>query len=54
MVKRAFSLVRFRSLPGNSREISSIFLAMVIGLAVGMGYIGLAGILLLVVSGARE
>jgi len=51
-VMGAFSLVRFRSLPGNSREISSIFLAMVIGLAVGMGYIGVAGILLLVVSGA--
>lgn len=35
----AFSLVRFRSIPGNSREIVSIFFAMAIGLAVGMGHI---------------
>lgn len=35
----AFSLVRFRSIPGTSREISNIFFAMVVGLATGMGYI---------------
>ena len=35
----AFSLVRFRSMPGNSREITSIFLAMTLGLAIGMGQI---------------
>ena len=34
-VMGAFSLVRFRSLPGNSREISSIFFAMAVGLATG-------------------
>ena len=33
----AFSLVRFRSLPGTSKEIMSIFFAMAIGLATGMG-----------------
>ena len=49
-VMGAFSLVRFRSAPGNSREISSIFLAMAIGLADGMGYLG-AAIVLLAVSG---
>ena len=49
-VMGAFSLVRFRSVPGNSREISSIFLAMAVGLADGMGYIGAAGILLVVVA----
>ena len=38
----AFSLVRFRSVPGTAREISSIFFAMGIGLANGMGYIGFA------------
>lgn len=38
-VMGAFSLVRFRSLPGSSREISGIFFAMVIGLATGMGYL---------------
>lgn len=47
-VMGAFSLVRFRSAPGNSREISSIFLAMAIGLAVGMGYLGAAAALLAV------
>lgn len=35
----AFSLIRFRSVPGNSRDISTIFLAMTVGLAMGMGYI---------------
>ncbi len=43
-VMGAFSLVRFRSVPGNSREIASIFLAMAVGLATGMGYLGVAGI----------
>ena len=38
-VMGAFSLVRFRSLPGNAREIGSIFLAMALGLAAGMGYL---------------
>lgn len=36
----AFSLVRFRSVPGSAKEIGAIFLAMGIGLVVGMGYIG--------------
>ncbi len=35
----AFSLVRFRSLPGTSKEILSVFFAMTIGLATGMGHI---------------
>lgn len=38
----AFSLVRFRSLPGTSKEISGIFFSMVVGLATGMGYISYA------------
>ncbi len=49
-VMGAFSLIRFRSLPGNSREISSVFLAMAIGLAAGMGYLGVAVLLLGVVG----
>ncbi|OJG73352.1 hypothetical protein RV11_GL001132 [Enterococcus phoeniculicola] len=36
----AFSLIRFRSVAGGSREITSIFWSMGIGLATGMGYIG--------------
>ncbi|MCH5324676.1 MAG: DUF4956 domain-containing protein [Eubacterium sp.] len=39
-VMGAFNLVRFRSAPGNSRDICYIFYAMGLGLATGMGYIG--------------
>ena len=46
----AFSLVRFRSIPGNSREIASVFLAMAIGLAIGMGQIVFAVLLTIVTS----
>ena len=46
----AFSLVRFRSLPGNSREIVSVFFSMAIGLAAGTGYIGVAVIDTAVIS----
>ena len=35
----AFSLVRYRSAAGSAREIALIFLAMVAGLIVGMGYL---------------
>lgn len=41
-VAGAFSLVRFRSVPGSAKEIGAIFLAMGTGLVVGMGYIGYA------------
>ncbi len=43
-VMGAFSLVRFRSVPGSAREIASIFFAMAIGLATGMGYLTYAAI----------
>ena len=46
----AFSLVRFRSIPGNSREITSIFFAMAVGLSLGTGYIGYAFIITIVGS----
>ncbi len=35
----AFSLIRFRSIPGTSREITCVFFAMVVGLAAGTGYV---------------
>lgn len=38
-VAGAFSLIRFRSVPGNSRDIILIFFAMTIGIAIGMGYV---------------
>ena len=49
-VAGAFSLVRFRSAPGRGQEITSIFLAMAVGLATGMGYIGVAILFTLVIS----
>lgn len=49
-VAGAFSLVRFRSTPGKGQEITSIFLAMAVGLATGMGYIGVALIFTVVIS----
>ncbi|MBQ3474977.1 MAG: DUF4956 domain-containing protein [Bacilli bacterium] len=44
----AFSLIRFRSIPGNSKEIISVFLAMSIGLAIGMGQVVFASLVTLV------
>ena len=49
-VMGAFSLVRFRSVPGNSREIASVFLAMAAGLAAGTGELTLAILLTVVVE----
>lgn len=49
-VAGAFSLIRFRSVPGTAKEISAIFLAMGAGLAVGLGYIGLAFLFAILVS----
>lgn len=40
-VAGAFSLIRFRSVPGNAREIACIFMAMALGLATGMAILAL-------------
>ncbi|MBQ3325993.1 DUF4956 domain-containing protein [Candidatus Saccharibacteria bacterium] len=45
-----FSLVRFRSIAGNSRSILSIFFAMAIGLATGVGYVTFAALFTVLVS----
>ena len=47
-VAGAFSLVRFRSLPGTAREICAIFVAMAVGLGCGMGYPGFAALFALI------
>jgi uncharacterized membrane protein YhiD involved in acid resistance len=47
-VAGAFSLVRFRSIPGSAREISALFVAMGAGLIAGMGYLGFAFLFTLV------
>lgn len=49
-VAGAFSLVRFRSVPGRGQEITGIFMAMAAGLATGMGYVGVAVIFTIIVS----
>lgn len=50
-VMGVFNLVRFRSIPGSAKDIGNVFLAMAIGLATGMGFIGLA-VLFTVIVGA--
>jgi len=45
----AFSLVRFRSQPGNSKEIVCVFLSMAIGLCIGVGLVGYACIMSVIV-----
>ena len=47
-VAGAFSLVRFRSVPGTAKEISMLFVAMGVGLVAGMGYLGYAVLFALV------
>lgn len=49
-VAGAFSLVRFRSVPGKAREIASIFLAMTAGLASAAGYVAIAILFTAVIS----
>ena len=46
----AFSLVRFRSIAGNSKEIMSVFFSMAIGLALGMGQVLFAAIMTVLVA----
>lgn len=46
----AFSLIRFRSMPGSALDIATVFEAMAVGLACGMGFIGLAVILTVIVT----
>jgi len=49
-VAGAFSLVRFRSIPGSAKEITMLFLAMGTGLLTGMGYIGFGFVFAVVMS----
>ena len=49
-VAGAFTLVRFRSVPGTAREIAAIFTSMALGLALGMGYIGIAVIFFVLIA----
>lgn len=49
-VMGVFNLVRFRSIPGSAKDIGSVFLAMAIGLATGMGFIALAALFTVIVA----
>lgn len=49
-VMGVFNLVRFRSVPGSAKDIASVFLAMAIGLACGMGYLGIAVVFTIIVG----
>ncbi len=49
-VMGAFSLVRFRSVPGKAKDIVSIFLSMTAGLACAAGYITIAVLFTILVS----
>lgn len=51
-VAGAFSLVRFRSVPGTAKEICTLFLAMGAGLIAGMGYLGFAAVFTVVMCAA--
>ncbi len=45
----AFALVRFRSAPGNAKDIAVVFFAMAAGLACGLGYVTFACIFVVIV-----
>ena len=49
-VAGAFNLVRFRSVPGNAKDIGYIFFAMVIGFITGMGFLLYAFLFMLIMS----
>lgn len=49
-VAGAFSLVRFRSVPGTAKEIGTLFLAMGAGLIAGMGYLAYAVLFALILG----
>ena len=43
-VAGSFSLIKFRSVPGNARDLTSVFTDVAIGLCCGMGYVAIAAI----------
>ena len=49
-VAGAFTLVRFRSVAGNGREMLAIFASMAIGMLLGMGYIAFAALVLVAIA----
>ncbi len=46
----AFSLIRFRSVAGDPKDIAYIFFAMAVGVACGLGYVGFAVIFIILLA----
>lgn len=44
-----FTIVRFRSVPGDSKDISFVFLSMAIGLSIGLGYLTLGAVVAVII-----
>jgi len=51
-VAGAFSLIRFRSIAGTSRDIAFLFFAMALGFVTGLGYLSYAFAFLIIIGGA--
>jgi len=47
----AFALIRFRSVPGNARDIGHLFLSMGLGFVTGLGYLFFAFVFLVMIGG---
>lgn len=47
-----FALIRFRSQPGDAKDISLVFLAATVGLASGLGYLALAALIAVIICAA--
>lgn len=45
-----FALVRFRSVPGDSKDITFVFMTMAAGLSIGLGYLTFAAIIIVILS----
>ncbi|MGB4660734.1 MAG: DUF4956 domain-containing protein [Mobilitalea sp.] len=45
-----FTIVRFRSVPGDAKDISYIFITMAVGLSIGLGYLTLAAVLTVILG----
>ena len=49
-VAGTFALVRFRSAPGSAKEITALFSSVALGLACGMGYVGIAAVFFIIMA----
>lgn len=45
-----FALVRFRSVPGDSKDITFVFMTMASGISIGLGYLTFAALIVVILS----